>query len=483
MTTPEGIYNALNPNPPVVVAVLLMGVATVVLPRKYALFPLFIVASYITLGQYVVIASANFTMVRILVVFGLARALVRSDHASVVPNGLDKAMIAWAAAAIITYTILWQSGHAFINRVGMCFDTAGVYLVCRLYCNDTEDVNRILRLCAVLLIPLAIAMAIEFRTGKNLFSFLGGVPLASEIRDGRVRCQGSFRHPILMGTFGATMLPLIVSLWWKTGKAKVLAVFGTLSCITIVACAGSSGALMATGYGIVGLCAWPLRFRMRSVRWLMVLAIIILQFGMKAPFWYVLARLSSLTGGTGWHRAYLIDQAIRYFGEWWFVGTRVTAHWMPTGLLIDPTKADITNQYLVQGVNGGIITMLLFIAVVAIGFAAVGRTVRILESEDFSNRIVVWSMGSALFAHAISFISVSYFDQIQVFWYFLMAAIAISLDHAKAVEAHETGNVQRVRIGAAFAGRSGMACSSLGQGTVSDPGRTRFGATAQTSNY
>jgi hypothetical protein len=172
---------------------------------------------------------------------------------------------------------------------------------------------------------------------------------------------------------------------------------------------------------------------------------------MKSPVWYILARLSSLTGGTGWHRAYLIDQAIRYFNEWWLVGTKVTSHWMPTGLLIDPNNTDITNQYLVQGVHGGIITMALFIVVVALGFAGVGKAVRILEGEEFSNKIVVWAMGSALFAHAISFISVSYFDQIQVFWYFLMAAIAVSLDHARAVEAKGTIEARNIRLGAAFA--------------------------------
>jgi hypothetical protein len=434
MPGPEGIYAAINPNPPVVIAVALMGIAMVGLPKKYALYPLFIVAAYITLGQYVVIATANFTMVRILVVFGLARMMIRHDQASVSFNRLDKAMLAWAISSIVTYTILWQDLHSFVNRLGMCFDTAGIYLLCRMYLGKPGDVMRILRLCAFLVIPLAIAMVIEFKTGKNVFSFLGGVPLVSEIRAGRVRCQGSFRHPILMGTFGATMLPIILALWWNKATSKLLVVLASLSCLAIVGCAGSSGALMATGYGVIGLCAWPLRRNMRIVRWGMVLGIVVLQLVMKSPVWYVLARLSSLSGGTGWHRAYLIDQAIRYFNEWWLVGTRVTAHWMPTGLLIDPTKADITNQYLVQGVNGGMITMILFIVIVALGFAAVGKVAKTFQTTDFATGIAAWSMGAALFAHAISFISVSYFDQIQVFWYFLMAAIAIYYDHAETVE-------------------------------------------------
>jgi hypothetical protein len=416
----------LNPNPGIFFIIIMMGFASIFLPRKYSLFPLFIVAAYVTLGQYVVIATANFTMLRILVVFAFARALIRNDYAPLSFNLLDKAMIAWTLSTIVTYTILWRTGHAFVNRVGLCFDTVGVYFVCRLYLLDIKDITRIFSLCAVLVVPLAGAMVYEYFTGRNLFAFLGGVPAISEIRNGRVRCQGSFRHPILMGTFGATMLPLILSLWWQKGASKILTISGALACCAIVVCSGSSGALMAIIYGAAGLLFWFLRDSMRVVRWGIVLALVIMQLVMKAPFWYILARLSSVTGGTGWHRAYLIDQAIRYFNEWWLVGTKVTAHWMPTGLLIDPTKADITNQYLVQGVNGGLITMIMFIMIIVIGFKNVGRTVRIAGSEDFPAGILVWSMGAALFAHSVSFISVSYFDQIQVFWFFLMAAISVS---------------------------------------------------------
>jgi len=417
-------------NPAIFVIIMLLGIASIFLPRKYSLFPLFIVAAYVTLGQYVIIAGANFTMLRILVVFAFARALVRSDYGSFSLNGLDKAMLAWSVSAVVTYTLLWQDGHAFVNRMGLCFDTVGVYFACRLYLLDIDDITRIFSLCAMLVIPLAAAMLYEYFSGKNLFAVLGGVPAISEIRYGRVRCQGSFGHPILMGTFGATMLPLVLSLWWQQRVARTLVVLGAISCCVIVACSGSSGALMATVYGVAGLLFWFLRDSMRIVRWGIVLTLIILQLVMKSPFWYILARLSSLTGGTGWHRAYLIDQAIRYINEWWLVGTKVTSHWMPTGLLLDPSNTDITNQYLLEGVNGGLVTMIIFIVIVVLGFKYVGRTVRIIDKEDFPVRILVWSMGAALFAHAISFVSVSYFDQIKVFWYFLIAAIAISADFA-----------------------------------------------------
>jgi hypothetical protein len=68
-----------------------------------------------------------------------------------------------------------------------------------------------------------------------------------------------------------------------------------------------------------------------------------------------------------------------------------------------------------------------------LGFAAVGKIAKTFQTADFAMGIAAWSMGAALFAHAISFISVSYFDQIQVFWYFLMAAIAIYYDSSETV--------------------------------------------------
>jgi hypothetical protein len=422
---PEGFYDALTPNPPVIITVFLMGVAMILLPRKYALFPMFLVAMYVTLGQVIVIATANFTMLRLLVVFGLARMAVRGDYARLTLNKIDAAMIAWAISSIVTYAILWQSVHSLVNRMGMCFDTVGVYFLCRFYLDGIEDVARIFKLCVALMVPLALAMIWEFVTDKNVFSFLGGVPPLSEIRNGHVRAQGSFRHPILMGTFGATMLPPIIALWWDKSGSKYTAIFGAAACVVIVGCSGSSGAAMASLYGIAALFFWYLRDHMRSVRWGIVLALVVLQLVMKAPFWYILSRMSSITGGTGWHRAYLIDQAIRYLNEWWLVGTKVTAHWMPTGLLIDPTRADITNQYLSQGVNGGLITMAIYIMIIVFGFAAVGSSVRARRDNDFSEKIFIWSMGAALFAHVVSFLSVSYFDQIEAFWYFLMAAIAV----------------------------------------------------------
>ncbi|MDD5676270.1 MAG: hypothetical protein PHC61_19005 [Chitinivibrionales bacterium] len=428
------VNSALNPNPLVILWIACMGIALVLVPRKYVLFPLLMVAAYITLGQYVMVGPAHFTMLRFMVLFGVVRMVLRNDFTFSF-HAVDKAVIYWVISSIVTYTILWQTPQALINRLGLCFDSFGIYFLFRAYLADFDDIARVVSFCALLMVPLAGSMIIEYTTGRNPFAVLNGVPLLSEVRNGHVRCQGSFRHPILMGTFGATQIPLIITLWWRNKMSRTIAIAGLLAAAIIVYCSGSSGAFMAGLYGIVGLGFWFLRDRMRMVRWALVVGLVIIQLIMKSPIWYLMARLSSVTGGTGWHRAYLIDQALRYLNEWWLVGTKVTAHWMPTGLLIDPTKADITNQYLAQGVNGGLLTMVLFILIIVRAFKAVGNATRDLAEGEFADRIVVWSMGAALFAHTVAFISVSYFDQISVFWFFLIAVMATAHKIAAAQKA------------------------------------------------
>jgi O-antigen ligase len=145
---------------------------------------------------------------------------------------------------------------------------------------------------------------------------------------------------------------------------------------------------------------------------------------MKAPVWYLIMRVSEVAGGQGWHRSYLIDQAIKHFNEWWLLGTAYCAHWMPYGHPLDPNKVDITNQYIAEGVNGGLLTMVLFIAVIVCCFQAIGLKMREIEKRSFEYKFLVWALGCSLFSHAVNFLSVAYFDQIFIFWYLTLALVA-----------------------------------------------------------
>jgi hypothetical protein len=147
---------------------------------------------------------------------------------------------------------------------------------------------------------------------------------------------------------------------------------------------------------------------------------------MKVHVWFLIDRLSDLMGssGHGFYRAKVIDEAFKHIGEWWLIGAKYTAHWDLTVLPAYPNHVDITNQFIRYGVDGGLLTMILFIAVIVICFRSLGRTLRITAERPFAINILLWSIGVALLTHVASFISVSYFDQMVVFWYLLLALVS-----------------------------------------------------------
>jgi hypothetical protein len=228
----------------------------------------------------------------------------------------------------------------------------------------------------------------------------------------------------LAGTFGATQIPLFAGLWYCRPKWRLLASAAIISSFIIGVSSSSSGALLALLAGIGGLGIWKWRSKMRLIRWGAVAIILGLAMVMNAPVWYIFARVSDVAGGTGWHRAWLIDQTVAHFDEWWLFGTTYTAHWGPSGEVIaaDPDMMDITNHYVMEGVKGGLLKLVLFLVIITRCFKGIGQGIR-GEWAERADKFFVWAMGVSLFAHCLSFLSIVYFDQMIVVWFWLLACI------------------------------------------------------------
>ena len=138
----------------------------------------------------------------------------------------------------------------------------------------------------------------------------------------------------------------------------------------------------------------------------------------------MISRIDLTGSSTGWHREALIGAAINHFDEWWIAGTDYTRHWMPTGILANQNHTDITNVYIMMGVVGGLPLMLLFIAVLTSAFVAIGRTLRLMADSPPRDQFVVWTLGAILFGHAVTFVSVNYFDQTVILDYLALAAVS-----------------------------------------------------------
>jgi hypothetical protein len=408
-------YGQTTIHPIGLVAVMLLGMAMLLLPRRYAVIPMIVMACFISPAQRIVILGADFNLIRIMVVFGFLRLLLRSEFEGLVMRPMDWLLIVWAATNTVAYTILHMSSAALVNRLGFSFDAIGLYFLFRCLIRSWQDVDRVVLGFILISIPVALFFLLERSTGRNLFSVFGGVPEITLVREGRLRCQGPFPHAIMAGCFWAAVLPLICAWWWRGPGSRILAAMGVAACaVIIIACASSTPVLAV----LSGALAWSLyRYRswLRAICWTGLGVLVLLHLVMLKPVWHLIARVSAVGGSTGHHRYKLIDAAVNHIGEWWLFGTDSTAHW-GRGL------QDLTNHYVLEGVRGGLLTLALFVALIVLAFRRVGYLQRAADvTGEKYPRMLAWGLGVVLFVHVTSFFGVSYFGQIMMVWFLTLA--------------------------------------------------------------
>ena len=398
-------------------AVVVLGICVLLLPRRWAVLPLLIMACFIPSAQRIFIIGLNFDFLRIMVLFGVMRLILRNEHLAFVWKPLDTIMVLWVCSSMLFYSLQQGTFSAVINRLGFGFDAFGMYFLFRCLIRNWEDIDRLVIGCIIISIPVAAFFLLENWTGHNLFSIFGGVDAITPVREGRLRCQGAFSHAILAGCFWASLLPLFAAYWWKGIKERVWAVVGLITTSIVVICCASSTPVMGVIAGVIGGGMFFLRRDMRLVCWGILLTLIALHLVMKSPVWYLVGRFSTIGGSTGWHRVNLINQAILHFNDWWLTGCSGY-----TVLSWGVHAGDVTNQYILEGVCGGFLTFCLFIVVIVIAFREVGSLWR--SQSRYPYRLALsWALGVSLFVHCINFIGVSYFGQIIMIWYMILAMI------------------------------------------------------------
>ncbi len=409
------MYNQTNLNPIAFAFTFIMCIAILKVKREYMIIPLILVACFITNMQRISIAGIDFSMLRIITMVGFFRVIIRNDKLSMTFNSIDKVLVYYSIIKVITYTVLWSNSNAFIYMLGQMLDTIGAYFLIRLAIYDLKEYDIIIKTMIISAIFVSVFMIIEHLSGgRNIFSIFGGVPEMSEVRNGRLRAQGAFGHSIMAGTFGAILLPLSWGLWQR--NLKKIAVTGIISSFIITFASSSSGPIMSLLFGMFGISFWILNKYTAIFRNLFFLSLVMLHLVMKAPIWHLIARIDLVGGSTGYHRYLLMDAAINNFSGWFIFGIRDTAIW-GHGL------QDITNQYILEGAHGGVITMILFILVIIKCFQSVG-TARSRFVNQPETQKYIWALGVVLFVHVWNFISVSYFEQLIFIYYLLLAMIS-----------------------------------------------------------
>jgi hypothetical protein len=392
---------------------LVLTVTVLVVPRRYFVLPYIVAACLIPSDQRVILMGLDFTVLRTLIAAGILRMFARNEIVSIQWNRFDKILFIWLICRSIVYILLWQDVSAVINRSGVLYDALGLYWLFRQNIRSWDDVRQSAKIFAVAAIISVPLIAFEWITGHNPFSALGRV--STELRDGRYRCEGAFPHSIMLGLFWATLVPIFIGLA-SADRRKKLFWAATAAAVFIVISTTSSTPIAVLIEIALLLALFNLR---RYGRWMfygLCVLTVMLHLAMKAPVWHLIARVNIVGGSTGWHRFHLIDQAIRHFGEWAILGTKSTMQW---GWGME----DITNQYVLEGVRGGLISLVLLVMILFIGVRTLGTYS--LRSMPRKWQWFVWCVCVAMLGHCLSFIGVSYFGQIMMLLYMMLAITAL----------------------------------------------------------
>jgi hypothetical protein len=406
-----------------------MGITIVlmfVLPRKWLIVPLLLFFFLVPVGEQFNVGGLHFFATRIVLLCGCIRMLNKSSSAKTLAGGftdIDKIFLAWAFCRVTAFVLLYRVGAAVVNQVGFLWDTLGGYFLLRYLIRDIQDIRRAAKVMAVIAVIMAGCMLYEHYKVQNVFGLLMGGPIMPDIRFGHVRSRGVFEQEIIASVFGGTLVPLFIWLW--SARTKVLSLLGLVSSVIITITASSSTGISAAAIGVGTLCLWWFRKYTRWMLFGLVGAICVLALVMKAPVWFALAHIDFAGGSTGWDRANLIDQCIRHFDSWWLVGTADNASW---GFF----TWDLCNQFAAEAVQGGLATLILFIALLWFSFRRIGLARA--HSTDRSQQWLLWVIGCILCAHIAGFFGISYFDQIKEWWLLTLAMTPAALSVKQSVD-------------------------------------------------
>jgi hypothetical protein len=433
---------------PVVAVWMLIAIALILtLPRKKAIVPFLLAVFTIPTGQVLVVGGAHFTMVRILILVALARAvrLKAPSSGGWLPtpfNSIDLVVVLWTVSAFVVISLQWMNTQMLITSLGNFLDALGGYLVLRFFIADGDTLRRTIKVFAVICAIQGVCMINEQITGVNVFNLVGGVALPDGqiIRDGVLRSSGVM-GPLGAGAFAGVLIPLFLWLW-TTGKPRWAAYTGLAGAIAMLITTHASTPWMGFGAGLLGLGLWPLRKRMHIIRWGIALTLVALQLVMKAPVWHLISRLDLTGSSSSWHRYTLVNQTILHFSDWWLLGYKYYDQW-------DWDMWDTSNLFVAAALTGGLVTLILVIAVFKRSFGALGRA-RKRVNGDLRQEWFLWSLGSALFACLVSCLGIAFLYQSQMLLFALPAFISVATSEARKVTSGKVGVLAEVPVAFEF---------------------------------
>jgi hypothetical protein len=401
------------------VAVLLVIAILLILsqPRTKVLTPFFMALFSIPMGQVVVVAGVHFNVPEILILTVLARMAAFRGSSSEQRfaggfNAVDRAVTLWALLEFIMLALEWQEVQAVIKGMGDLVVNLGGYLAVRFLIPDREAVRRTIKVLAAICVIQGAFMISEQFTNQNLFTSWGANSPA--FRNGHIRSEGAM-GTLYGGTLAGVVIPLFFWLWTEK-RSRMAACAGLAGATAMVFASHASTSWLAYGGALVGIGFWPLRKRMRLVRWGIVAVLVGLQLVMHGPVWSLIEKIDLTGGSSSYHRYMLVDNCIRHFSDWWLIGYKYYGDW---GF----DMWDLCNQFVAAALTGGLVTLVVYLAIYRRSFGAIG-TARKHVAGDRRQEWLLWCLGSVLFATVVASFGINYMVHLTMFFSTLLVCIS-----------------------------------------------------------
>ncbi|NTU73316.1 hypothetical protein HGB07_04060 [Candidatus Roizmanbacteria bacterium] len=387
-----------------------------VIPLRLFLFPFIMAACFISMDQKFDPFGLNFTVLRILISIGILRFIIRRETRVIQWNNFDKLFLSWVLTESLVNIAQQLTFSTIITRSGVLFDSIGMYWLFRQATRTWDDVFQAVKIYAIFAIITAPFIALEKNQKMNFFSAFGSV--TGQFHNGRFRAAGAFPHYIIMGCFWTSLLSLFYARI-KSQKDKILYWVAMLAALSNVICSASSTPIITLLAMIFFWILYNYRMHGKAMFWGTCFGLFLLHLIMKAPVWHLISRINIFEGSTGWHRYFLFDNFIKHISEWYLIGTNSTAHW-------GHVQFDITNQFVLVGIRGGMITLLLFIILIYSAVKIPGK----FSLSNITSEIkwMSWGICVTLLGHFVTFWGVSYFGQINTLLYYTLALVGFILE-------------------------------------------------------
>lgn len=396
-------------------------------PRALAVFliTLFCYPGYLALT----VGTVDFLVGRIVVGLLLIRCLLDDRLRDKFRwNWLDTWVTLSTFIGVLVVCMTRPGMESVINRGGHVMDTWFAYMAGRYCVTNVDQLKTVVKYVAIGLVPLAILGSYE--SVKHVIVFepmmqycpwvVDQFTHGYEPRWGFTRAFGPFSHPILFGCCFCLFLPLVYYLRHEKGNWKYMAyilcgflVLGAMSSV-------SSGSWIMLMVVIAGLFLEKAKFVFKPMIFLSMLMCIIVIIASNRPFYHVAVSYINPLSGAGWHRARMIDAAMITFDEWWLAGYGgQEPGW---GRFVGMSISDITNEFLLAGVNYGIWGIIALGGVTLEAFRSIAAAYK--RAAEPLMKSLYWTFGCMLFSVIVAWMSVSFFGQMLPLFYTVLGLLS-----------------------------------------------------------